>query len=115
MFDVQQTIKDLSDAIEHLRESEWLQGRNFNRRGGCDAWGSIMWACSQDTAVAQQSLDRAANVGRAFYRFIGTDISVYNDTDGRTKHEVVRTLETLLAALKADPSILTAKKEKAGA
>lgn len=115
MFNVQQTIEDLAKAIEHMRDTKWIQGRNFDRWGGCCAWGGVLYACTDKDMTAQESIDRAANVGRAFYRATGTELTVYNDTPGRTKDQVVRTLETVLAGLRADPSILTARKDNAGA
>lgn len=110
MFDVNQTIEDLTKTIEHLRQARWIQGRNFDRAGGCCTWGAIMHV-THDSRDLNGSLERSANVGRAFYRAVNEDIVSYNDAEGRTKDQVVRTLETVLAELKADPSILTAKKE----
>jgi hypothetical protein len=117
MFNVQQTIDDLSKAIDHLRETPWIQGRLFSSSGACCAWGAVVYAtasASSRSSAHEDNIARSANVGRAFYRAIGTDLVAYNDAEGRTKDQVIRTMETVLSALKADPSILTAKKGDSG-
>lgn len=109
MFDVDQTIRDFEATIAYLREHEWIQGRNFNRFGGCCAWGAVLMA-TDDLGRPMSNQDRSPNVARAFYRANGIELTVYNDTPNRTKTEVVTKLTETLAALKAKPSILTADK-----
>lgn len=111
MFDVEQTIKDLEATIAYLREHDWIQGRNFDRFGGCCAWGAVLMA-TDDIGKVIAEHGRSANVGRAFYRANESmELSQYNDADGRTKEQVIAKLTQTLAALKAKPSVLTAKKE----
>lgn len=112
MFNVQQTITDLEATIAHLRGVGWVQGKNFNSKGDCCCWGAMIYAVSgRHIASAEESLDRTADMGRAFKRVMGEDVVTYNDTDGRTKEQVIAALEDTLAKLKADPSVLTARKD----
>lgn len=111
MFDVQQTIKDLEDSITYLREHSWIQGRNFDRWGGCCAWGAVLMATDDVTKYSMGEQVRSANLGRAFYRTEHEDLMRFNDEPGRTKDEVIAALQRTLDALKAKPSILTAKRE----
>lgn len=113
MFNVQQTCKDLEAAIAHMRNTGWIQGRNFDRAGNCCAWGAVIYVTSQVRGQdLDRQLDRTADVGRAFYRVHHTDIVSFNDSEGRTKDQVVLHMQKALDALKADPSILTAVKER---
>lgn len=110
MFDVQQTIKDLEDTIAYMREHEWIQGRDFNRAGGCCTWGAVLMATNDITLPNSQQY-RSSNVARVFYRAnAGLEITVYNDMSGRTKEQVIAKLTETVTKLKADSSILTAKK-----
>lgn len=110
MFDVQQTIEDLQASIDYLREHEWIQGRNFSRFGGCCAWGAVLMA-TNDIGKPIMQTSRSADVARAFYRANeSTEIAQYNDVEGRTKEQVIAKLTETLTRLKADHSILTAKK-----
>lgn len=111
MFNVQQTTVDLQAAIDHLRQVSWLQGRNFDRAGNCCAWGAMIYVTSGHDGDSGESIDRCADMGRTFKRAMGDDVVTYNDADGRTKEQVIAALEETLAKLKADPSILTARKE----
>lgn len=111
MFDVQQTIADLEASIAYLREHDWIQGRNFNRHGGCCAWGAVLMA-TEDIGRVIDDASRSADVARAFYRANESmELAQYNDADGRTKEEVIAKLTETLAKLKANPSVLTAKRE----
>jgi hypothetical protein len=112
MFDVQQTVKDLEASITYLREHGWIQGRNFSRSGDCCAWGAVLMA-TQDVGKVIHDASRSADVARAFYRANESmELAQYNDVPGRTKEQVIAKLTETLAKLKADPSILTAKKDK---
>lgn len=110
MFNVQQTTKDLQAAIDHLHQVGWVQGRNFDRVGNCCAWGAMIYVTSGGRDAAMDSIDRCADMGRTFKQAMGVDVVNYNDADGRTKDQVIAALEETLAKLKADPSILTARK-----
>lgn len=111
MFNVQQTIKDLQAAIDHLHQTGWLQGRNFNRTGDCCAWGAMIYVTSSNETDPAESMDRCTDMGRAFYRVVGTGVVEYNDVDGRTKADILAILEKVLTELKADHSILTGRKD----
>lgn len=128
--EVDQTIADLAKAIEILRANPWDQGQDYrNDTGAFCAWGAIRMATggmvldsnrecgyySEDVAClfpkgseeqtrALRLRDRSANVGRAFYRIIGADIVNYNDTEDRTKDQMIRAMETVLASLKENPN-----------
>lgn len=115
MFNVQQTIVDLEATIDHLNQTGWVQGKNFSGRGDCCCWGAMIYAVSgRRIATAEESIDRTADMGRAFKRVIGTDVVTFNDTEGRTKAQVLKALRDTLDRLKADPSVLTGKKETSG-
>lgn len=112
MFNVPQTIEDLQATIKHLNNTGWVQGKNFNSKGDCCCWGAMIYAVSgRRVATVEESIDRTADMGRAFKRVIGEDVVSYNDRDGRTKADVIQALEETLAKLTADPSILTARKD----
>jgi len=129
MLDVQQTIEDTKAAVEILKTHGWGQGQDYSPLTGCYcAYGAVRTAagglvitndgreCNLDVAglhpmgsseqtEALRRRNRASNVGRAFYRIIGQDIVHYNDTDGRTKEQVIRALETVAAELGKDPGL----------
>ena len=113
MFDVKQTIEDLANSINYLREHGWTQGKNFNLRGDCCAWGAVIASVEGVGAglnrMAEAQVERTSNVARAFYRFHQVDIVAYNDAEGRTKDQVIRALEATLDALSENPTVLTAK------
>lgn len=125
--EVEQTIVDLEGAIEHAKNHNWGQGQDYEpETGAFCAYGSIRaavgglvvedgselirdWAYlfPNDGVKQYQALrlrDRSSNVGRAFKRILGDDITSYNDTEGRTKAEVISAMETVLIELRKDPS-----------
>lgn len=129
--EVEQTIADLAKAIEILRENPWDQGQDYrNDTGAFCAWGAIRMATGglvldssreygyhsedvvcllgiDDTAARERAKslrERSANVGRAFYRVINSDIVTYNDCEGRTKEQMIRAMETVVSTLKENPS-----------
>lgn len=113
MFNVKQTLKDLESTIDELANRDWLQGRNFDRKGGCCAWGAVMIAThpvKENPVSLSSQIDRGADVARTFYRVHGLDVVSFNDAEGRTKDQVLQALRKALEALKADPAILTAGK-----
>jgi hypothetical protein len=55
-------------------------------------------------SVSTETRDRASNVARAFYRIISSEITIYNDTPGRTKREMMNALTVVRARLNEDPS-----------
>lgn len=110
MFNVQQTIADMEALIAYMRDHKWIQGRNFDRFGGCCAWGGALMV-TDDLGKPLLEQGRSADVNRVFYRVVGSHLMEYNDATGRTKDQVIAKLAESLAALKADPSVLTARKE----
>ena len=128
--EVDQTITDLTRAIEILKESPWDQGQDFREDTlALCAYGAVRVATgglvldktkpyghhnadvtsrytsgSMDFIAARGLRDRASNVCRAFKRIMGDDIVKYNDAENRTKDQVIRAMETVLAELKKDPS-----------
>lgn len=100
-----QTITDLRNAIDYMNTHGWIQGYDFDGKGGCCAFGAIRGVVGDDNPkfVSEQTRDRAANAGRAFYRVMGTDIVTYNDKEGRTLSQVIRAFETVIDALEQDP------------
>jgi hypothetical protein len=104
-IDPRQTIQDLENAVEYLITHGWAQGYDFDGKGNVCAFGAIRGVTGDDNPqfVSEQTRDRCSNAGRAFYRFMGQDIVTWNDMEGRTKHEVIRALETVANALKEDP------------
>lgn len=116
MFNVQQTIKDLEATIDHLRQADWVQGRNFTSSGACCTWGAMIYVTSgSQIDPIEQSIDRMADMGRAFKQVMDADVVTYNDTEGRTKTQVIEAVQKTLNALRADSSIFTGRKEKADA
>jgi hypothetical protein len=127
MLDVQQTIEDTRAAARFLETHEWGQAQDYNPTtqaycafgairaviGGLvisDAgmpvsrdFASLLPLGSDERAAAMHLRDRAANVGRAFYRIMGDDIVTYNDSYGRTKEQVMRAMEAVAAELEKDP------------
>jgi hypothetical protein len=128
-----QTVADLRNAANLLRERNWDQGQNY--RYDTDAFcafGAIRtvvgglivdpadpygYRCRDETHVANMLFgpdsaqyreaarlrDRASNAARAFYRFFGLDIVLYNDAEGRTKEQMIRALETVATTVEEDP------------
>jgi len=94
-----QTVQDLRNAVEYLLEHPWIQGWNFDDRGGCCAYGAILVATGDPIKD-----DRAASAARAFYRVIGRDVALFNDTPERTKDEVIAALVTVADTIERDPS-----------
>jgi len=111
MFNVQQTILDLTATIEHLRNTPWVQGKNFTSSGACCTWGAMIYVTSGGDVNCEDSIDRTADMGRAFKRVMGEDVVSYNDTDGRTKAQAIGAVQETLDALRADHSILTGRKD----
>lgn len=104
--DPKQTIQDLVDAVELLKSGmvTWIQGYDFDGKGGRCAFGAIRSAVGDDKPTqSSMTMERASNAGRAFYRVHGEDIVTYNDTDGRTKSQVIRAMETVIDALRKEP------------
>lgn len=103
-LDPAQTIEDLRKAVALLEQGAWIQGYDFDGKGGMCAYGAIRKAVEDDLPTCTPlTRDRASNAGRAFYRVMGVDIVGYNDTEGRTKHQVIRALETVIETLQKDP------------
>lgn len=99
-----QTVADLRNAADILKLGTWGQGYDFDGSGAMCAFGAIRRAVGDDLPTCStQTRDRASNAARAFYRFFGEDIVIYNDTDGRTKAQMIRALETVAAAVQEDP------------
>lgn len=128
-----QTIEDLRNAANLLRNNPWDQGQNYRHdTGAYCAFGAIRvtvggliidpaepygYRSIDETHVAKMLLgedsdqyrqavrlrDRASNACRAFYRVIGVDLVIYNDTEGRTKEQMARALETVAASIEQDP------------
>lgn len=105
-IDPAQTIQDLTDAVDYLHTHGWVQGYDFDGKGGCCAFGAIRGVTGDDNPqfVSELTRERCSNAGRAFYRVMGEDIVTWNDVEGRTKFEVIRALETVANALREDPS-----------
>lgn len=103
LINPQQTIKDLRDTADYMREHPWLQGRNFDDLGGCCAFGAMIKVTGEDR-YGIHDWDRTSNACRAFYRAMSIDLTSYNDTEGRTKNQVIRALETVADTLEKDPS-----------
>lgn len=104
MLNPTQTIQDLRDAADYLREHPWIKGKDFDDKGGCCAFGAVRAVAMDNTGdCSYQTRDRASQAARAFYRVIGLDIATYNDSDGRTKNQVIEALETTAAAIEKDP------------
>lgn len=101
-----QTVQDLRNAAQYILTHTWIQGYDFDGKGGCCAHGAIRGVTGDDNPafVSEQTRDRVANAGRAFYRVMHEDIVTYNDAQGRTELEVIRALETVADALEKDPS-----------
>lgn len=110
MFNVQQTTADIEALIDYMREHRWIQGRNFDRAGACCAWGGAL-VVTDDLGKPLLEQGRSADINRVFYRAVGTHLMEYNDATGRTKDQVITKLQEVLAAFRADPSLLTARKE----
>jgi hypothetical protein len=99
-----QTIADLRKAADILAMGTWIQGYDFDGKGGMCAFGAIRKAVGDDLIICStQTRDRVSNAARAFYRFFGEDITAYNDTDGRTKEQMIRAMQTVAAAVQEDP------------
>lgn len=120
-----QTISDLRLAVEHLIVHDWSQREDYDPTTNCYcAFGSIRAAIGglevgdgwmrdidmvslymgQQRAVALALRDRASNAARAFYRVIGTEITIFNDAPNRTKSEVIAALTRTIEALEKDPN-----------
>lgn len=102
MFDVEQTKLDLIATIKYVEDHGWVQGTNWNSRGDSCAFGAMLLA-TRDALKPLCAQERSANVARAFYRVTGSNIITYNDTEGRTKSEVLARLHEVLEVLKSDP------------
>lgn len=103
----EQTIQDLTDAVELLESGTvtWIQGYDSDGKGGRCAFGAIRSVVGDDGInCGDETMERAANAGRAFYRVIGEDLVTYNDKAGRTKDQVVRAIQTVIDTLRKDPS-----------
>ncbi len=99
-----QTVLDLREAARILSEGHWIQGYDFDGQGGLCAFGAVRRAVGDDLPTCTtQTRDRASNAGRAFYRVIGSDMVTYNDTEGRTKQQMIRAMQTVASALEEDP------------
>lgn len=123
-IDPAQTITDLRNAVAWMNEHPWGQAEDYVPSTGCFcAYGSIRaavgglvlrdghyrsydsFASFESTPEEVRSLrDRSSNCARAFYRIIGTELTIYNDTEGRTKDQVIRALETVISTLEENPS-----------
>lgn len=128
-----QTVTDLRKAVEVLNANVWDQGQDYREdtRAFC-AFGAVRYAIgglvldperkcgfrsmdnpslvgvrygveSPEVAQALVLRDRASNAARAFYRVIGTEMSQYNDVEGRTKDQMIRALETVASSIEEDP------------
>lgn len=132
-INVEQTLADLRAAVEHVKTHPWGQWNDYDTTTGCFcAFGSIRAVIgglvidpeveggirNLDSVVkaihvngegtpeylqAKSMRDRASNASRAFYRIIGAEITCYNDTEKRTKGQIVTALETVIARLEEDP------------
>lgn len=99
-----QTVTDLRKAVEILEAGHWTQGYDFDGHGGMCAFGAIRKAVGDDLPTcSSHTRDRASNAGRAFYRVVGADIVTYNDVEGRTKHQMIRAMEHVAAAIEENP------------
>lgn len=125
-LDPAQTITDLRNAVTWINEHPWGQGDDYDATTGCFcAYGAIRAAIGaivitdghyrtfdsfasaqtdEDQEKVRDLRDRASNCARAFYRIIGTELTSYNDTDGRTKDQVIRAMEVVVAALEENPN-----------
>jgi len=113
MFDVEQTKADLVHTINYLADHKWLQGRLFDRFGGCCGFGAMLLATG-DAGKPLSQQDRSANVARAFYRVTGSNIITYNDELGRTKTEVLVKMREVLDVLRSDPDRAMGKEPRRG-
>lgn len=98
-----QTVQDLRDAADYMREHPWVTHMHFDGQGGCCAFGALI-TVTGDRMDDLYRRERSSNAARAFYRVMGTDVATYNDTESRTKEQVIRALETVADALEKDPS-----------
>ena len=124
-----QTVEDLRKAADYLAAHPWGQGHDYrdDTKAVC-AFGAIRTVIGGlvvdpraeygyrdidipsrypvDSAEATQALrlrTRASNASRAFYRVIGSDITAYNDVEGRTKEQMIRAMQTVASAIEEDP------------
>ena len=102
-IDPNQTVQDLRHAAEYIMEHTWLQGYNFDGKGGCCAFGAILIVTHEEDPPSRR--ERSSNACRAFYRVVGQDITNYNDLPGRTFSEVIRTLQAVADTIEKDPRL----------
>lgn len=128
-----QTVEDLRNAANLLRDNPWDQGQSYRHDiGAYCAFGAIRavvggliidpdqpygYRCADETHVslmlcgedsdeyreAVRLRDRASNASRAFYRVMGVDLVLYNDAEGRTKNSVIEALEKVASTIERDP------------
>lgn len=133
-LDPAQTVKDLRDAANFLKNNPWGQGADYSSSSGrfC-AHGALRYVVgglvmteenargrhnlddvalaaltygyeSEQAENAKRLRDRTSNASRAFYRVLYSDITTYNDVDGRTKEQMITALETVAARIEENPN-----------